>query len=144
MSILNYTTKIDSYKTIAEIQKILSVKGAQKIIMDNDQAGTPIGLTFIIDWNGPVAFSLPCKYEGVLNAMKRDKKVPRSACTMEQALRVGWRILKNWIEAQLAIVESEMAYLPEVFLPYAVTKTQRTLFDHISGDSSLLLVPPKN
>lgn len=140
MPILNYTTKIDSYKTITEIQQILSRHGATKMIVDNDGAGMPVALTFCVNWNGNLAaFSLPCNFEGVLKSMKKNKKVPRSRCTEDQALRTGWRIVKDWVEAQMAIIEAELATMPEVFLPYAVTKSGTTLFKHIEQDNTLLL-----
>lgn len=140
MPILNYTTKIDSYKTIIEIQKILAANGASKQIIDNDVSGNPIALTFCIQFNGsPLAFALPCNFEGVLKAMKKSSKVPRSLCTDEQALRVGWRIVKDWVEAQMAIVQAQLADIPEVFLPYAVTKSGNTLYQHIQTDGRLLL-----
>jgi len=140
MPILNYTTKIDSYKTITEIQKTLSASGATKIIIDNDIEGRPISLTFCITFNGkPIAFNLPCNFEGVLSAMKSNPKVPRSMCNEEQALRVGWRIVKDWVAAQLAIVEAKLATMTEVFLPYAITKSGATLYEYIQADNQLLL-----
>lgn len=140
MPILNYTTKIDSYKTITEIQQRLGKAGATKMIIDNDIKGLPTALTFCIEWHGsPLAFALPCNFEGVLKSMKKSSKVPRSMCTEEQALRTGWRIVKDWVEAQLAIVEAELAGMAEVFLPYAVTKSGTTLYKHIETDSRLLL-----
>lgn len=140
MPILNYTTKIDSYKTITEIQQILSKAGATKMIVDNDASGLPVALTFCIQWNGNfTAFSLPCNFEGVLRSMRNNRKVPRNLCNEEQALRVGWRIVKDWTQAQLAIVEAQLASLPEVFLPYAVTKQGTTLFKMIESDNTLLL-----
>lgn len=140
MPILNYTTKIDSYKTVTEIQQLLSKNGANKIIVDNDPNGNPIAITFCLNWNGPVAFSLPCRFDGVLKSMKKDSKVPRAMKTEEQALRVGWRIIKDWIEAQLAIVKAELASMPEIFLPYAITKKGGTVWEQIQTDSSILLI----
>ncbi len=141
MPILNYTTKIESIKTILEIMHMLSKSGATKMIIDNDSKGLPVGLTFCIEWHGaPLAFSLPCNFEGVLKSMKKNRKVPRNLCTDEQALRVGWRILKDWVAAQLAIVEAELAELAEVFLPYAVTKKGTTLYKLIETDSNLLAI----
>lgn len=145
MPILNYTTKIDSYKTITEIQQILAKNGANKMIVDNDTKGNPVALTFCINWNGMLtAFQLPCNFEGVLNAMKRSSKVPKSLCTQEQALRVGWRIVKDWVEAQMAIVEAQLSSIAEVFLPYAVTKNGTTLYKHLQSDNSLLLLNKAN
>lgn len=141
MPILNYTTSIDSYKTITDITKILSQKGATKIVFDNNTEGLPVSLTFQIVWRGNfVAFVLPCNYEGFLQSMKKDKKIPKKYISEEQALKVSWRILKDWVEAQLAIVDSEMCTLPEVFLPYAVTKNGTTLYRTIENEPQLLLL----
>lgn len=140
MPILNYTTKIDSYKTITEIQQILSKASAKKCVIDNDDEGNPVAITFVIEWNGMMtAFKLPCNFQGVLRSMQRNKKVPRSLCNQEQALRVGWRIVKDWVAAQIAIVEAELATLAEVFLPYAVTKDGTTLFEMVESNKQKLL-----
>jgi hypothetical protein len=50
--------------------------------------------------------------------------VPSSKRNMQQAARVAWRIIKDWIEAQLALVESNQAVMAEVFFPYALEEPQ--------------------
>lgn len=68
MAILNYTTSIDCEKSIAEIQKILVKRGAQKIVTDY-QGEMPVSVTFCIVLNGKmVGFSLPANSAGVLKA----------------------------------------------------------------------------
>lgn len=132
---LNYTTKIEATKTVVEVQQILTKQGVRKIIIDYDDERQPIGLTFVVIWNEvPTLFALPCRWEGVLAALKRSPKTPRSQCTKEHALNVAWRILKDWTEAQLAIIEAGMVSLPEVFLPYSVTKDGGTLYELASGN----------
>lgn len=139
MAILNYTTAISCDKTIGEIQKCLASHGASKIIVDY-QEGMPSSVTFCLNIGERiVGYVLPANYSGVLKAMKRDKKVPGSKCTEEQAQRVAWRIVKTWVEAQMAIVESDLADMAEVFLPYAVTKTGETMYNYIKKDTQLLL-----
>ncbi|MGB1032956.1 MAG: hypothetical protein ACPGWM_10080 [Flavobacteriales bacterium] len=138
MPILNYTTSIKSEKTIMEIQTILVKHGATKIVTDYD-GQTPSAVTFCLSIEDQiVAFSLPAKYRGVLKAMENSPKVPRILCTDEQALRVSWRIVKDWVEAQMALVEAHLADVAEVFLPYAITKNGNTLYQEI-GNSQLLL-----
>jgi hypothetical protein len=139
MAIKNFTTSIDSYKTISEIQQLLAQKGAQQITIANDDKGNPVSLSFLILWDTkPIAFSLPCNFEGVKRAMSNSKKVARSQCTTEQALRVGWRIIKDWVAAQMAIVEAEACTMAQVFLPYAVTKNGQTMYDMISNNKGML------
>lgn len=143
MAILNYTTKINHYTTIAEIQEMLSKRGVQKIVIDNDQNGLPVGISFIVLWEvTPICYSLPCNFDGVLRAMQNNKKVPRSLCNREQALRVGWRIIKDWINAQMAIVDASVATIPEIFLPYAISKNGVTVHEFIrTNKNNLLLLP---
>lgn len=142
MPILNYTTGVNYNKTIGEIQEILVKSGANKIIVDYQQS-LPVGLTFhIIEQSHPIFFSLPCNYQGVLNSLIKNPKVPKKLKTEEQAMRVGWRILKDWIQAQLAIVEAELATVTEVFLPYAITKNGVTLYNYLKEDKTLLLNSP--
>ena len=71
--------------------------------------------------------------------MKRDRKVPRRLVTDEQAVKVSWRIIKDWIEAQMALVEAELAELAEVFLPYAITKDGNTLYSQIDTTKLLMI-----
>ncbi len=139
MAILNYTTSIDSEKSISEIQKCLVKHGAHKIVTDYLH-GSPSSVTFCLTLNGNmVGFTLPANYSGVLKAMKNDRKVPNSKCTDEQAQRVAWRIIKDWVEAQMAIVEAQLADMAEVFLPYAITKNGTTLYKEVQGNGMLML-----
>jgi hypothetical protein len=52
---------------------------------------------------------------------------------------VAWRITKDWVEAQLAIIESQMVTTAQVFLPYAVTSNGQTLYEYIGQNTQLLL-----
>jgi len=139
MAILNYTTQISSDKTISEIQKILVKHGATKIVTDYKN-GLPSGVTFCLNMNGNLAaFMLPANYEGVLRSLKKDPNVSPKYCNDEQALRVSWRIVKDWVEAQMAIVEAQLAEMAEVFLPYAVTRNGNSLYKEIQGNGMLML-----
>lgn len=122
-----------------EIQKYLSKGGATKIVVDYN-LGEASAITFCLRINGSlVGFSLPSNHEGVLRAMRNDRKIPRSKCTDEQAKRVSWRILKDWVAAQMAIIESKMVEMQEVFLPYAITNSGTTLYKEISENKLNLL-----
>lgn len=141
MPILNYTTKIGPSKTIGEISQCLVRHGARKIVTDYDDQGNAIGVTFSIDLDGhPVLFALPCNWQGVLMAMEKDRAVTRAFVNKDQAIRVAWRIIKDWVEAQMAIVEAQLATTVQVFLPYAVTNTGDTFYERIAaGEKTLLL-----
>lgn len=139
MGILNYTTKINPLKTATEIQHILAVKGATSVSIDY-RDGEPVALSFKIEVRGrDVAFRLPCNWKGVEKALQRDVTIPSRLKTEEQAKRVAWRIVKDWVEAQLAIIGSGQAEMAEVFMPYAITDNGQTLFQRFAQDSSRLL-----
>ena len=50
----------------------------------------------------------------------------------QQATRVAWRILKDWIEAQLALLDTGMVELEEIFLPYMLQGDQ-TLYQALQA-----------
>lgn len=132
MPILNYTTSIDFNKTVGEIYAILARAKVQQISTDYEN-GMPSAIRFmIIYFEQPIYFRLPCNVEGVFKSLCRAPKVPYRLQNREQARRVAWRIIKDWIEAQLAIVESQQAQITEVFLPYVLDETQRTLFERFT------------
>lgn len=142
MSILNYTTKVPAQKSIGEIQSMLASHGATKIVLDYDSRGQPSGLAFAIAVDGkPIYFALPCQADGVLAAMQKDKKVSRSLCTQTHALSVAWRILKDWCAAQCAVIDARLVVIEQVFLPYAVTRSGETLYEHFKSGKSNLLLP---
>jgi hypothetical protein len=141
MAILNYTTKIDAWKSVSEIQKILSANKVTHSSIKNE--GTfPVALSFTIDFKGqPLNFLLPCNYEGVLKCLKSDKRVPNASKNTEQAIRTSWRIVKDWVEAQMAIIQSEQAKIEEVFLPYLiVNSTGETLANKMLNNDGLKLL----
>lgn len=139
MALLNYTTKIDSFKTISEISQLLAKAGASAIMHDFDQNGYIVALSFKIRLNDQeIAFKLPTDWRPVLQVLER-QRVPRSLQTQEQALRVAWRITKDWIAAQVAFIETMMVTTAQVFLPYAVTNNGQSLYEHIANNTGLLL-----
>lgn len=138
MPLLNYTTGVDVDKTIGEIQKLLVKRGAKAIMTDYTE-GVISALAFKIPVNDrDMGFRLPCDWRPVLEVMKNDPKVPRSLRTQFQAVRVAWRIIKDWVEAQMALVDTMMVKTEEVFLPYAIMRDGRTLAEHASAGQLLL------
>jgi hypothetical protein len=139
MPILNYTTQISAHKTVGEIQKILAKAGAMAVSIDYGAGGSPVALTFVIRVREiPVNFRLPSRHEGVYTRLKNDPGVPPRFRNEAQARRVAWRIVKDWVEAQLAIIDAGQAELAEVFLPYAITSTGRTLFQMVEAGNFLI------
>ncbi len=133
MALLNYTTSISSEKTIGEIQKNLAGHGARSILSENDDEGNISQLSFKIRVKeNDMAIRLPMDWEAVLRVLE-ESRVANSYCTKEQAIRVGWRILKSWIDAQMAIYETKMVKMEEIFLPYIVTPNGKTIYEQLES-----------
>ncbi len=141
MAILNYTTQIDAFKTVSEIEYIL-MKHKAKSIMKNYEGETISGLSFLIDTGRQqVPVKLPVRIDECLEVLKREKKnSPRSniKATREQAERVAWRILKDWIESQMALLDIEMVRFEEIFLPYIELQGGETIYEKLNRQQFLL------
>ena len=140
MPILNYTTKIDADKTAGEIAKMLSLSGAKAVLTEyDDKENYVTAISFKLSVNGQeLGIKLPCDWKPILEILENDRKVPRFMTNREQAVKVAWRIVKDWVEAQLAIIQTKMVKTEEVFLPYIITKNGQTLFEQISNNKFLL------
>lgn len=150
MPILNYTTDVPAERSINQIQNMLTKKGARRIMTENDGEGNVIGFAFqIIGPDGMMSFKMPVNVEAVYKVLIKNKnyrgwndEARYKENNMAQAQRVAWRILKDWIEAQMAILETEMVTLDQVFLPYAVTRLGKTLYEEMKESGHLLLGGP--
>lgn len=135
MPIKNYTTKVNVYESLGEIQGALAKNGARKIMVDYDDQGKPVGITFGLQTpQGGMLFQLPANTPGVMEAFARQKV--RVDC--EQAERTAWRNIRDWVAAQMAFIESGGAELAETFLPYLTDGKGRTLYQAFKGGQLLL------
>ena len=126
--IANYSTTVTALKSIGEIQRILVAHGATRILMDYENR-EPVGVAFIAATRyGDVPFRLPAAIDRVQAVL--NKQHVRSEVSREFASRVAWRILKDWIRAQMAILEAEMVTIDQIFLPYMqVGDRGKTLYE---------------
>lgn len=132
MSILNYTTTIDHAKTVGEICGMLAKAKARAVLTEYDGFGTVEAVSFKIDTeHGIMAFRLPANTQRVLQVMLRDRGIPRRARCKEQAARVAWRILKDWLAVQLALIQCGMVDVTQVFLPYMQMPDGTTVYENM-------------
>lgn len=128
-SIKNYTSNIAVSKTVGEITAILAKRGAQRVATTFDDEGISNGVTFTLETDyGVREFSLPARIDGVFDALKNDPKIAKAQRTRDKAARVAWRITKDWLEIQFALIDAEMARLDEVLLPFMVDGTGKTIY----------------
>jgi hypothetical protein len=139
MPIKNYTTDVAEERTVSEIMGLLASKGARSIEVNYDQRNRPSAVSFILMLGPekiPVPLRRPCNFTGVFRAMARQykdsharRRFERNLQSMDQARCIAWRIVKDWIAAQMALVEAEQAQVAEVFLPYAVHESGQSMFE---------------
>ena len=141
MELLNYSTTVDAYKTVAEIEQML-VKHGAKSIMKSYEGEDVTSLSFLIDTgNGNVPVKLPVRLDDVLQVLTEQKKAHPKAnikATREQANRVAWRILKDWIEVQMALLDMKMVKFEEIFLSYIETADGKTIYEKLEEKQFLL------
>jgi len=117
MPLLNYTTRIPTEKTVGEIQSTLARHGAKAIIVEYDDDRLLKAISFrIASRYGDLDYRLPVDPERVLVVLERQEVDRRFRCR-EHAIRVAWRIIKDWVEAQVALLTTEMADMEQLFLP---------------------------
>jgi hypothetical protein len=138
---LNYTTTIEPDKSAAECMGQLAQHGATAIGITYDGKAIPTGLTFQIatEW-GLRQFSLPVNVEGTRKALDKAYRAGHIAPRFTgptQARRVAWRVLKDWLEAQLALIEAGAVELPQVMLPYVHVEKGKTLWQAYSEQAAL-------
>lgn len=152
--IKNYSTAIAVDKTVGEIEKILSIHGAKKVMKEYGPDGVICMLAFTINTpNGEMPVKLPARVErmeGVFKVLVSHHKLPKSYWgNREQAARTAWRTIKDWVDAQMALVEVEMVKVEEIFLPYVYSQEfGQTLFEAIESHkvdvSKMLNSAPKD
>ena len=138
MAIANYTTSVSTIKTVGEIQGILVGHGAKSILINYADNGVAESLSFIVKTPyGDMPIRLPTDAKAVLRVME-EQGVPRRYLTYEQAVKVAWRIVKDWVRAQMAILETEMVKMQEIFLPYVITPGGQTIYEVMAQKHFLL------
>ena len=141
MPIKNYTTKVPASQSIQEIQNALVKNGATAFLFEYEQ-GTgrisalkfklPVGQT-------DVSFALPVNwrnFQRVLELQQVNRWNDEDYC-----YRVAWRDIRDWVLAQLALYETQIVELPQIFLPFANDSKGHTLYEKVLN-SPLLLGEP--
>jgi hypothetical protein len=130
---LNYTTTIAAGKTAHECLAVLARYGAKRAGLAYGSDKVPMGITFVLDtrW-GERGYEIAVNFDGTQESLERaykDRRIERKYTGYAQAQRVAWRVLKMWLESNLALIEAGLAEPERVLLPYVLLSPDRTLFD---------------
>jgi hypothetical protein len=133
------TTEISAERTAGEITSLLVACGARQVAMEYGDGGKIVGMHFTLLVQGlPYPFKMPVRTEAVQKIFKarriqtmKFRAAEFEAKDREQAERVAWRQLLRWVQAQMAMVDAGMAQAREVFAPYLLEPSGRTLFEYL-------------
>lgn len=137
MPIANYSTDVSVSSSMGEVTGALTKRGVTRISTVIDDDGNPSGIAFTMKTHyGVQEFELPVRVEGVLAALTKDKVQPKWR-TKQHAAKVAWRIARDWLRAQSALIDAELATLDEVMLPYMLGNKQGQTVYQMVVDSGL-------
>lgn len=117
LRVKNYTTTITWAKTLTEIEEMLVAIGADAILKRYRGDGRVEGLSFQFQKHGYLLPSNTEKCMERLREIERFKRMNRQTLE-EQAERVSWRVIKDWLEAQITLIRIGNAEVEQVMLPY--------------------------
>ncbi len=147
MAIKNYASEIPIDRIFAELQQTLGAHGAKHISFEYGDDGKVHGLTFTIKVNDRfIPIKLPARVEKAQVVLKKQweqgvishKRGKENTYGYDQAYRVAWRNILDWVLAQMALLEIGMAKMEEVFLPYMQDHEGVTFFEHMEQRGFLL------
>jgi hypothetical protein len=122
----NYASESSLNNIFSSIEKTLVSHGAKQIVRDYDADGRVVSISFLVTTpKGDFGVRLPARVERVkaLFDQQRVKYKP------DQPYRTAWATIRDWISAQMALLDWEAVKLEEIFLPYMVHRDGRTFFE---------------
>lgn len=126
MFLKNYTSDVPISQTIYRIEQVLLTCGVTGISKEYgiDSKLTAITFRLIGPGDKPLHIRLPANEKAATKALfstyvgtvKRPRKTEEEF--EEQGARTAWRIVKDWVEVQMSMIQMGQADAVEVFLPY--------------------------
>ena len=121
-------------------------KGPTEVSIVYDDNQQPAGLKWTVQSPrlGRVGFALPCNINAEFAKLTEQRiTVTAPESRRQQAIRTFWRILKDWVEAQMALLENGMVTMDETFLPYMLAGGQN-LYQTLAYGEFRALNPPRD
>lgn len=146
MALKNYTSTVPASRSISYIEAKLVKHGARHILKTYEVDGRINALCFSVVFDGKeIPFKLPARVAQCEQILRADlsprckpetrKKVP------EQAERTAWKILADWVDAQMAMIELAQVELLEVFLPYVFDGSKNQTYFEVLKDNKFKALP---
>ncbi len=143
INLKNYTSEVPAITSMGRIEKCLVQAGASDISKKYSD-GVCSAITFRIPVNGiPTYFLLPARVDACFKVLWAQFTKPGSADKKKwlgQAERTSWKIVADWVEIQLSMIQLEQAELLQIFLPYAYDPmSNETFYDRLKSNNFKML-----
>jgi hypothetical protein len=121
--IKNYTSGVPVDRTVAKIESTLVSGGASNIVKDYKD-GTLDAICFMVvmpNTGERLAVRLPANVDAVYETLRSQVKKPRRGTfdkLKEQASRTAWKLMQDWVEIQMSLIQMHQTEFLQVFLPY--------------------------
>lgn len=142
--IKNYTSTVPANRSISYIEHRLVKHGARDIIKRYGPGGELAEVCFTIVTQGRrIPFKLPARVDRVGKVLMGEVRRPRPDTEKRikaQAERTAWKLLHDWVDIQLSLVELGQVEFLEVFLPYVYDAAkEQTFFERMKSGGYKLL-----
>lgn len=159
MFLKNYTSDVPVSKTIARIEQVLIRCGVTGIMKEYGLNQKVVAITFRVKEHGiEQMIRLPADEEKALEALWLDyigddllpngdlkwdcrKKKKRNDFT-DQAARTAWKIIQDWVEVQMSMIQLKQADTLQVFMPY-LYDGKRTYYQALKESNFAGLLPER-
>ena len=157
----NYTSNVPVSETIHRIEQVLIRCGVSGITKEYGPTGIVSAIRFEIKTsNGcpQVVVRLPADVTKAWEALWKDYagaeisedgqscwsryKKKKKAEFYEQACRTAWKIIQDWIEVQMSMIQMQQADTVEVFMPY-IWDGRQTLYHRVKDGGYAALLPER-
>lgn len=143
MNLKNYTSTVPATTSMGKIEQNLVAAGATDISKKYED-GICVAITFRMMVNvQPLFFKLPARVEHCFQVLWKEVKRPQPDTRKrirDQASRTAWKIISDWVEIQLSMIQLEQALPLQVFLPYVYDPaSEQTFFEKLEQTNFKLL-----
>jgi hypothetical protein len=130
----NYTAEVPVERSVAKIEEILVRRGTTQFYKEY-KGGELVGVVFVVPLlSGELPVKLPARVEQVRQKLYGKRSVYTLAMN-SQAQRTAWANIRDWIDAQMALIETGQVKLEEIFLPYMVDTSGATLYERMEENN---------
>ena len=146
MGLKNYTSSVPASTSITWIEKKLASKGATQILKEYGPDARVSCIKFSLRVDGQdVLFNLPAQIENCERVLRANLSQRAKADTIKkvpaQAERTAWKILADWVDAQMARIELAQVEVMEVFLPYVFDAQHNRTFFQLLKEKNFKMLP---